>query len=1320
MKKFLSVLLAVMMVLSTVSFALPSAVGTMDTAVEAPAVFEEVDETADLAAAITNPVGGNGDLIFELDFDNLANGTSIASGSKLNTIGATLNSEYNTSGLYLNLSQYGNAVVENGALKLEKTAKGKWPQVQVSNGTKNPFLSDGYIYMEADMKLDLTDTQTASVTLGLTGYRDGLGVEGGTASQCSVKTVHGPSDETWYSLNGTYALNDADGYTGLECVIYLPTYSIESTEKDYFYLDNLRLYYKPFEVDVTIKGLGKEVTKTYTTDGVSASVLSDALGLPYEYNTKSVKIGDKTYGANDTIYFERDCVAEIVVEKIADKWYNDEYGYAIFDLTFENETAGASAANSSNHSLVPYFSPVADKFLARDKSEWGFSINNNGVFVSDPTGAGKGMVGQGNASTGYPVLLIENTVNQLKRECWIDNDNLVLTLVYDFYSVGSAVATTERFGGRTDLLSWSNGQFTQSAPYNADAEDTCNEVSDKTVTNQADTWRTVVSTYSSANLKNLTSTNQISFIKAHVAAPKDVHYYDNVKVYFKQATAEVEINANGLPGVVGGAASNVATSGLTAKQILDKAGVDISGLDPFKYTVLGISATDDGKGKVYGLDETVNFAVDTTFYIIWEKVDMSAWVDSNKGILLFDIDFEDPRAASVFTPDTNNKDYKLSTFAKVNPFLTNTSNWALSTSGMDAAGIENGAFKFQWDGTGQWPQILVGNPTNNWDAALFQEHGTYYVHAEIKALDSVDANLTSIAITSNGTVDGAHKGPSGMLALGNGFYKSSNQILVDEWMVVDASNSTAAIDTDGIDNDDINKITAVFTHAAKTSTPGNYYLIDNIKLWWMPENIDVTIEGGKNENFEAVTFENIPTATTASELLAKMPVKVDDYGQLTGFADENGNKITDLKFATNTTLQPIWTPWNVLAEQQFTIAGEYYGGSKTQFGSNGFGPATHQGDGGSNVTKAYITSYSGKKEGDYGIYTTGGNLVYKQLTPTAGDSNVHSGKTITDDYTVAAVPQGSSNRVTINVNLPAGTDAKYVVVKYKFQNIPDLNSDFAKSLGATAAADGKSATYTTRTGATDTYSLLYDYTAKYYIKRGDGSYEYAGGEEFEAGVHAAKAGDGVTVDMSELEDEWIYDLVPIGDKTRTNGVAQVLIDRPAHFRDMITVWDYVLVVGEGTEDEPIKPELPEEPAPEYAPETAATTSVRNVAPVGIRFKADITAEVNAIASDYGWVVGRKDTGATEETLVIGAANTVTAYGRENGVDIKRFFEETDELKTFTAVVYNIPVGFEDDTICVKPFVIVDGDVFYGTMIAKTPRQVAEAHGVPVETIMKKA
>ena len=69
MKKFLSVLLAVMMVLSTVSFAAPSVAGTYETAVEVPAVEETAVEEATLAAMSTD-VATYGQLLWFIDFED--------------------------------------------------------------------------------------------------------------------------------------------------------------------------------------------------------------------------------------------------------------------------------------------------------------------------------------------------------------------------------------------------------------------------------------------------------------------------------------------------------------------------------------------------------------------------------------------------------------------------------------------------------------------------------------------------------------------------------------------------------------------------------------------------------------------------------------------------------------------------------------------------------------------------------------------------------------------------------------------------------------------------------------------------------------------------------------------------------------------------------------------------------------------------------------------------------------------------------------------------------------------------------------------------
>ena len=90
MKRFLSVVLAVMMIFSTVSFAVPSLVGVQETAqnvgyFEEPDLkenFEEKEETATLAAVDTTQYG---QLVAKFTFDNLVSGTSYADAFRVTT-----------------------------------------------------------------------------------------------------------------------------------------------------------------------------------------------------------------------------------------------------------------------------------------------------------------------------------------------------------------------------------------------------------------------------------------------------------------------------------------------------------------------------------------------------------------------------------------------------------------------------------------------------------------------------------------------------------------------------------------------------------------------------------------------------------------------------------------------------------------------------------------------------------------------------------------------------------------------------------------------------------------------------------------------------------------------------------------------------------------------------------------------------------------------------------------------------------------------------------------------------------------------------------
>jgi len=1306
MRKFLSVLLAVMMILSTVSFAAPSLAGVADSAVETP-VVEVPAEDADLAAIITDNTD-HGELVFELNFDNLANGTSVANNAKLNTLGATLSSNIaKANDLYLVLSGYGSAVVENGALKAVKTATGRWPQIQVSVGNKNSMVDNGIIYMEADMKVDLTDTQTCTVNFGLTGYREYLDgtSDSGSNYQASVQTIYNVTDEAWYSLKGAYALNDADGINGLECVIFLPTYSGSSSEQDYFYLDNLRLYYKPFNAEVTLTSdadyltLPEAFTVSTTESVLVSELVKDVEKASVKYAITGVKIDGTEYAMTDSVVITKDCEVEVLSKldtEYANEWLSNEHGILLFKTDFNNTPLGSvsdmlinddnakSNAFKATSTLNPYFDEYTDLDLSNPQILLLAANSCSSAEIVEDAKLGKALKLVANG--GY-YQINYTTPYGFRSKCDIVNSSTgVLTVVHK-YKQETGIGTTYRFNG------WENtGSSTPTASSQNEKMHTS-----LTTTDLGDGYTECVATY------NMTEDYGIDMFKIHVNSASANGQYailDDVMLYWKPATVNVEIADCDVKGVkvANKSLANVPTT-IAVSEFLTLAGVDYSEVSELSYTFKGVSVASN-PSEVYGLDDTLDMYENSTVNLVFEKVDMSDWSDE-KGILLFDLDFNDAKAAEVFVAATVNKDYNLAAMGgKVNPYIAGSENWALSTSTFDAIGIENGAIKFQWRGNGRWPQILIGNVSNTAGKELIGENGTYTVHAEIKVLSPKDAGLGDINITANGFVDGVHQGPNGVL------YMGAKSPVADEWFTIEGSKSTWDNDTDGLDNDDINKITTVFNYSATTGTPGGLFLMDNIKLYWKPSNVDVTIKGGVNEAFEAVELKDVSTSATVADIIAMIPNSTTEYGKITGLADENGNKITTFSAITDVTLQPLWTPWVVVdGGQEFAVEAKGVSGGGSGQWTGSYGNTNDVGNGGGQVTAAISWMYSN------GWYTKDGNLYRVQDTVAIGEKNTGA----TNDPAIWATPAvrtaSDTIRDNITTSLAANNDAEYVLVKYRYTNVPNLaevvaNDPNPEGYKYTLSANGEELTYYDRTGAAQVFDMSPAYGAKYYIQRHTGSYSYAGGEEFR---------------KNELfvEGEWLYDFVPFTADMKTEGVKQVVIQRTNLFDQMVTEYDYVHFVKLGEEQAPIVPEIPEEPGEVVAPESSEVTSYRLNAPNGLRFRASLNAATNDAASDYGWVVGRAAKGATEETLVIGAANTKTAYGREDGVDLKNFFEETDELKTFTAVVYNIPAGNEDDTLCIRPFVIVDGEVLYGTMISKTPRQVADAHGVDVSLLMKK-
>ena len=141
----------------------------------------------------------------------------------------------------------------------------------------------------------------------------------------------------------------------------------------------------------------------------------------------------------------------------------------------------------------------------------------------------------------------------------------------------------------------------------------------------------------------------------------------------------------------------------------------------------------------------------------------------------------------------------------------------------------------------------------------------------------------------------------------------------------------------------------------------------------------------------------------------------------------------------------------------------------------------------------------------------------------------------------------------------------------------------------------------------------------------------------------------------------------------------------------------------------------------YAPKSYNENSIRVNDPSGLRFKASVDKLVrnNKDLAEYGYIVSRQTILTTlgveksdftmENTALTKGTHYVqgVSYGKVDGKDVDRVFEQTATETYFTAVVYNIPSNMYDDVIVVRPYVKIGETVTYGDAMSASIYEVAE-------------
>ena len=1281
MRKFLSVLLAVMMVLSTVSFAAPSAFKPIDAVVETPVAVAPAEEAV-LAAELPEATSGYGELIFELNFDD-ATDANISNSQIKFTDAGFINPEAE---LYASLT-------ENASMKFSA-----WP----THGIKERAPGDKYLeisgatggYPVSTLSSEFRfQTQEGIYTLTADVYRPNgapltTRFSAGHTEDTPIQDFSELNDTGWGSIilqhdpscfgNGGHS-KVFESIGEVSAVKFHLNRNANGDEV--FGFDNIRLYYKPLTVNVTINTDTDTITAPISTNGVTVSDFAEALDLDFYQTASKVVIGGVTYDTDDVIYLAQDCEADVEIELLDEAYYDDEMGIILFDIDFESHDVGTAASSSSQIPLANYLTPIGATYLSHDVSYWNIHWTAaGGAVMVDPANATNKVLGALNqTSTGYPCALINvSGHNTAERFGFVEDPNLIWTVTYDYYdSTNDGIAI--RFGGRSSvsenegLNKWTS---VEDVPYEY-RYDSAPAV-----------WHRIVGVMAPEKYSRMGGSDEISFIKLHSASPSAADlYYDNIKIYFKPQTTTVTIDKGEYDVILADAIlENVETAGLTVSELLEKAGFEY---DMFKYSFQGVTV--GNSETVYGLSDEINIGGKTTIHLVMEEVDLDSWTDEN-GIVVMEFDFE-----NIDTVPLDDWSRTLVTeLGRANPSFPYYDKWHVNFSNIKnpeivtdpATGSKVLKVNYTTTGSQAWPQFLYGWDSNG-DATMnhiIADNGTFYATADIKVTNTDVLNGASL--TTNGFRDGTHQGPAGIMGFGTSLFTNNGTLTANNWYTISGTNTPANAGCDGP-----TKFTLVFDHNGVPAGEVNTIYFDNIKVCWKPETVKLTVYGGSNPNYETVTVD-VPASATIDQIAAALPVS--EYGRITGLADLEGKRLDSFESLTSTSVVAIWTPWTILeGGQEFAIdaSGRAGGGSGQWTGF--FGDSRETGTLGDHTTAIHFMN-------DFGWKSVGGNLIVTFQGSRYGDADNGLLTSPTPWETPAAhsVEAYGNIREIVNTSLAASNDAEFVLVKYRYDNLPNLAEVYANDPNPegykyTLSEDGNSLTYYDREGNVRTFEMAPDYGKMYYIQCNDDSYQYAGGY----GLH-----------QNELmvEDEWYYDVVPFNSVLNEKGVKSVVIQTYNRYDEQVTEYDYVRFLKTGDkEDAIVLPELGGS-VKIKAPTTVDTAEARisdDQYGNGIRFKASVLQKTAEVTEDLGWIVTTQaycyNNIGTEEDLTLAAETDVNdpkvkvAYQIKDGEAQANFYGGTDEEPVFSAVLYGIPLEHMYDLIVVRPFAKAGTSEKYG-------------------------
>ena len=563
MRKFLSILLAVMMVLSTVSFAAPSAIGSVQTADEYVAVentpAEEAELEAELAAAADTSAYGK--VIYDINFDNSAVGTSLSYAGIKNL--GTYTTDYPAVAAMTFGPLNGSTVNEDGTLNWKPTS-GTSSNLYYHNGSAytNPVGVAG-VYTFC---VDITYNAAAEAT-PFTNFK----VRFATPAQGVLKDFDTDASTLADGKHLVFTYED----TGANLAM-IQLFTLGGSGSHTATLDNVQLYYKPSTANVTLNYNGAEFVATgVSTKGVKVSEIiaaaNPAMGIMM---ADGITDGTTTYALTDTVVLGGDSEFDIVA--VADPSKDIEKGYTLFATTLDGVVA-KDLTGTSGRDWVATLGGTESDLLENGNITVTYSYSSSLATTED------GTLKMGGIASYNQINIYGNDIGYMYQ--------MAPAGIYEFsvdakFSDGAVPSQS--------FVRWcesnNNGTRVNGSNYYQ-----------KAITSFKDGWQTLTWTINTKT--NVTPwTNGLGCVELYTQlSSAGTIEYDNFKLTYKPYTVDVTLDVDGEKYLV----EDVTTAGFDVAALANQAGI----IAPAGKVAVG-SLTDGGETK-----SSFTLAFDSTIYV---------------------------------------------------------------------------------------------------------------------------------------------------------------------------------------------------------------------------------------------------------------------------------------------------------------------------------------------------------------------------------------------------------------------------------------------------------------------------------------------------------------------------------------------------------------------------------------------------------------------------------------------------------------------------------------------------------------------------------